>query len=316
MKNIYIANFPGIPNSYFYDLHSVRDELARPFIYLREALEQKGFLIHFLQPTSSLENVAALFSCCHLSPWIVSLFQKVPKDKRFLLLTEPPVVAPALYRPEIAQFFGTIFTMFDELLDQKTFFKFHHNQCRERKTSPIPPFEEKKFSVMIQTNVEHHKHSHELYSERHKTVLACPNPNDLDVYGFGWEKYPNAKGRLTQDKLLILKNYKYAFCYENMRNQKGYITERLFDAMYAGCVPVYWGADNIEEYVPKNCFIDRRHFITNEEMFTFLQKIDQKRYQLYLDAIDAYLLSEKHRRHFSSTSFSKDLTQVLFQRLL
>ena len=41
-----------------------------------------------------------------------------------------------------------------------------------------------------------------------------------------------------------------------MRNVNGYVTEKIFDAFKAGCVPVYWGAENITKYVPAECFID------------------------------------------------------------
>ena len=58
--------------------------------------------------------------------------------------------------------------------------------------------------------------------------------------------------------------------YENIKGLNGYITEKIFDAFVAGNVPIYWGASDINEYIPDNCFIDRRNFINHEQMYKFL----------------------------------------------
>ncbi len=40
----------------------------------------------------------------------------------------------------------------------------------------------------------------------------------------------------------------------------GYVSEKIFDALQFGCIPVYFGAPNVKEYVPPNLFIDGRAF--------------------------------------------------------
>ncbi|MFT7121470.1 MAG: hypothetical protein ACJAZ9_001648 [Neolewinella sp.] len=47
-------------------------------------------------------------------------------------------------------------------------------------------------------------------------------------------------------KLIFLKNYQFNLCPENT-NAGGYVTEKLFHAIAAGCIPVYWGSDNLPE---------------------------------------------------------------------
>jgi len=39
----------------------------------------------------------------------------------------------------------------------------------------------------------------------------------------------------------IMEQYKFSIYHENARNIPGYITEKIFDSFFAGCVPVYWG---------------------------------------------------------------------------
>lgn len=48
------------------------------------------------------------------------------------------------------------------------------------------------------------------------------------------------------DKREFLRLYKFNLCPENT-NYKGYVTEKLFDAIYSGCVPIYWGSENKPE---------------------------------------------------------------------
>lgn len=48
------------------------------------------------------------------------------------------------------------------------------------------------------------------------------------------------------NKLEYLKHYRFNITPENT-NYKGYVTEKLFEAIYAGCVPIYNGGDNYPE---------------------------------------------------------------------
>ncbi|KAB7887432.1 hypothetical protein GBG19_10625 [Poseidonibacter ostreae] len=67
-------------------------------------------------------------------------------------------------------------------------------------------------------------------------------------------------------------------CYENARDIPGYITEKIFDSFFAGCVPVYLGADNITEHIPKECFIDKREFDTYEKLYKYLKNMSDEEY--------------------------------------
>lgn len=48
------------------------------------------------------------------------------------------------------------------------------------------------------------------------------------------------------DKLRFLRQYRFNLCPENS-NYEGYCTEKLFEAISSGCVPIYWGSDNNPE---------------------------------------------------------------------
>lgn len=48
------------------------------------------------------------------------------------------------------------------------------------------------------------------------------------------------------DKVSFMSNYKFAICPENM-DTEGYVTEKIFDAILAGCIPIYNGSKNKPE---------------------------------------------------------------------
>lgn len=54
------------------------------------------------------------------------------------------------------------------------------------------------------------------------------------------------KSKFNDNKFIYLKNYKFNLCPENS-NYKGYCTEKVFEAITCGCIPIYWGSDNNPE---------------------------------------------------------------------
>lgn len=52
----------------------------------------------------------------------------------------------------------------------------------------------------------------------------------------------------NDQKLQYIKNYKFNICPENS-NTLGYVTEKLFESISAGCIPIYWGNENPEPEV-------------------------------------------------------------------
>ena len=59
----------------------------------------------------------------------------------------------------------------------------------------------------------------------------------------------------------VIRRYRFCICYENAHGLPGYITEKIFDCLVAGVVPVYLGWDGIRDYVPEDTFIDKKPFL-------------------------------------------------------
>ena len=90
------------------------------------------------------------------------------------------------------------------------------------------------------------------------------------------------KGILTKQK--IISRYKFSIAFENAI-AKDYVTEKFFDPLIAGSVPVYLGAPNVEELAPADrCYINVHDFPSVRALADYLLDLenDHDRYAEYL----------------------------------
>ena len=182
----------------------------------------------------------------------------------------------------------------------------------------------------------------DLYLERLKTIRWYEKnaPDQFDLYGMGWEKsvpaytalgrlarlgsrlktrlfgvppFPSYRGAVS-DKAAVLRTTRFSYCYENSRDLSNYITEKIFDSLAQGCVPVYWGADNVLDYIPANCFIDRRKFANTAEVHRFISAITAQEYAQYQANIARFMKSEVAAR-FSSAHFARQVVDGVLASL-
>ncbi len=219
---------------------------------------------------------------------------RLPKKKLILFTWEPAVVIPMNHDKKHLNLFYKIYTFNDDLIDNKKCFKFYYPSANPM-IENLVKYEEKKLICLISSD-KSSDHKDELYSERRKAIRYFEEyaQNEFDLYGTGWEKneFKSYKGSV-QDKISVMKNYKFSICYENSKNVNGYITEKIFDSFSCGCIPIYLGAENITKYIPKNCFIDKRDFKSYNELYVFLKTMTKEQYLTYLENIKAFLTSDK-----------------------
>lgn len=247
----------------------------------------------------------------------------------YLLLLECEVIRPDNWDIKNHKYFKKIFTWNDDFIDDKKYFKINSPLGRPPLYLDFDMNKKGKFCVMIASH-KFSNHPLELYSERLKTIrwFEKHHPNDFDLYGMGWDefrfkgrlsrynyminrfkaypiahvllrglnffvKYPSYRG-IIDNKRETLQRYKFAICYENARDIPGYITpDKIFECFFAGCVPVYWGASNITQYIPSDTFIDRKKFKNHEELYNYLKNMSEEEYQCYLNAIKKFVKSDK-----------------------
>lgn len=296
-KNIYIYTRPDWWGPLF-DLNNIVncDDHRQPTVQLKQALEAQGFQVFHV---SFLENLPDLYCLLTFDVPVAQQMEHLLKysfERRLLFLWEPPSVISKNFDITYHQLFPYVYTWHDQLVDNKKYYKFYYPVLHPI-IEGIVPFEEKKFCAIITANKQS-AHLDELYSERRKIMNFFINnyPDDLDCYGRGgWPKeFPCFnecyKGPIIR-KIDVLPQYKFCICYENIKDVPGYVTEKIFDCFRAGCVPIYWGASNITEYVPANCFIPRQHFASDQELYLYLKAMDKSTYEQYIKNIQQFLES-------------------------
>ena len=101
---------------------------------------------------------------------------------------------------------------------------------------------------------------------------------------------PEAKGEVKVEsntgatKLKVISRYLFYLAFENS-NSVDYVSEKVFDGLIAGTVPVYLGAPNIDDYLPGNkCIIKAGDFGNAAELGKYLLSLEKNRkeYESYL----------------------------------
>jgi hypothetical protein len=203
------------------------------------------------------------------------------------------------------------------------------------------------FLAIINANKVPRIDTAELYTERLRAISFFEARSEIDLYGVGWDgpsfrigetRVPRRVRRLgylaekrwdrmrpDRDPLLAaarrawrgavasksetLSGYTFAICFENQVMQ-GWVTEKIFDCLVAGAVPVYLGAPDIEEWVDPACFVDMRRFDGYDELRAHLLDLGPAEIQAMREAGRDYLGSEMFR------PFTKDAFADLFVELV
>ena len=68
----------------------------------------------------------------------------------------------------------------------------------------------------------------------------------IDCDGKFMNNNNDLKLKYNDNKREYLKRYRFNLCPENS-DSEGYITEKIFDSIISGCIPIYWGSENNPE---------------------------------------------------------------------
>ena len=203
------------------------------------------------------------------------------------------------------------------------------------------------FLVMINGNKVPPLKTRELYSERLRALEYFGRYDEIDLYGIGWDGPPfrvgetriprmirNLRYRMDaavdrawpeRDPLLAaarrayrgpvssksatLARYTFSICFENMVLE-GWVTEKLFDCLRAGTVPVYLGAPDVDRWVWPECYVDMRRFTSYEELREFLHSLSPAEIDAYREAAREYFASDEFH------PFSKEAFAEIFEEIV
>lgn len=328
MKKASIVVTPHYSKNKLFNLNDPllnRDNCLYSFSALKNRLQTLGYDLSTDDINPPAESEFIIFNEMPKNPLDRNLF-----SKSFLLLFETDLIRPDNWDKHKHLNYKKIFTWNDSFVDNKKYFKFNFSHLFPKAITRVP-FEEKKLCTLIAGN-KFVYHPLELYTQRLRAInwFDTHHPDQFDLYGIGWNNYltpskilnkiliktnlislipnkpPKTYRGTVENKNQVMSKYKFSICYENACDIPGYITEKIFDSFFAGCVPVYWGANNIDKHIPKNCYIDKRLFNTYEELYKFLTHMPKETYNNYLDAIEDFLKSPRSNS-FQSQYFAETI---------
>ena len=294
----------------------IGDDLLYPLHYLAQVAREQGISVSTIdtEPLDSYDAIIFLDYPGDHNRYLKKLID-MKFENLYLFVFENEIIKPDNWKMEHYRYFKKIFTWRDDIIDNKKIFKFFlPNKIPDPISLNIS--RKTKFCCLIAGNKKNNQHR-ELYSERIRAItwFEKNQPAHFDLYGKGWDlklpapltplkpvlqpfynkffpHYAFYRGEITS-KRTILEQYKFSICYENIRDIPGYITEKIFDCFFAGCVPIYLGASNVTDYIPENTFIDKRKFSDYAELFGYMNELSEDDYMHYLHAIEDFIRSEK-----------------------
>lgn len=328
--NVYCEDFT---ENALFDYSSPRntDGLFSPVIALRNRLLQLGIEIN----TPDLNKGRTISLEIHLDGRPLAR-SNIPK---YLIAFENPLINPLNANTEYLKDFHRVFSWNDASLIYPGAVKiFLPNDFTVSKARLFA--ERSIFACLISSNkVAPWFGSNDLYAERINVIRWYEKnaPSLFRLYGRGWGKpshvfsyreklhrrisrlrtqlfgykpFPSWCGEVKY-KSDVLSDTKFSYCFENVKNLPGYITEKIFDSFLSGCVPIYWGANNVLEYIPANCFIDRRSFKDTADVHQYLLSITPEQYEQYQQNIADFLSGDKGYL-FSSGNFVETIAKTIF----
>jgi len=165
----------------------------------------------------------------------------------------------------------------------------------------------------------------DLYGWRRKLarLSAEKAPGLLEIYGPGWNgdriswnpllnrwPYSNCVSNGTNSKIEVISNYRFTISVENFRGDKDYISEKIFEPMMSGSVPVYLGDDKIDEVVPRNAYVDVRKFKNQADLLNYLQNCSESDWEkMYLSGQE--FLNSCNAKEFSTDEYVEKMLLIL-----
>ena len=287
-------------NKFFLDSEYNRDDCLLPNIRLKSFLEANKLHVDTFDFMPS-EGDVDYYSFGILSNIEYCLNRKNTKMKAFFIM-EPPCVEPNIYSqlPRLTKIFESVYIHnthgdgysligVDKGKLKKLYWAPNYDHVLDQYWGNTNRIEK---IVVINSNKKPKDKSKELYSARIDGIVQLSKYNFIDLYGMGWDQLIKTttlwppfilnrrkilslyKG-VAKSKYAILSRYEYCLCYEN-DIVDSYITEKIFDCFYTGVIPIYLGAPDITDFLPKESFIDARDFKDYFQMYKYLSQLSNE----------------------------------------
>jgi len=114
----------------------------------------------------------------------------------------------------------------------------------------------------------------------------------------------------AQAKYDFIRGYKFNLCFEN-KAVEGYTTEKLVEAMWARCIPIYWGNPKVGVEFNSRSILSLNDYRTEEEFLEAIIEIDQDDAKYRRMLAEPYFPDNRVNEYYDD-----DRVLVFFERIL
>jgi len=281
-------------------------------------------------------NEGRYLSVCIDHPWRPFDSLKNPGGRRDTVLVrlEPKVVLPSNYRKTITSSYKAVISVGGD--PQLSINPIPWPQVWPNKPYWRIPSDSRKPRVITVSSNKFSFVRTQLYSLRRESIAKLPM---VDIAGRDWEESllktivraarqllycaanlepielwgmsklvinpKNFIGALDE-KAPTMSSYQYALVIEN---DQSYMSEKLFDALFAGCVPIYVGPDVSKFDIPKDLVIQAEPNIASIRLA--VQKAELVNQDQWRQSLDYFLSSESTKNRWSEENVYEALLKLI-----
>ena len=140
-----------------------------------------------------------------------------------------------------------------------------------------------------------------------ETLIWFRNPGTMSPSSIvGWFRKHNGHLGLAENKLETLSGYQVAFVAENSRE---YMSEKLLDALFAGCIPVYVGPPVANFGIPEDLVVEVEP--TLEDVKAGINKALSVDRDVWFSRLETYLSANETKDFWSAEYVLKKLVENL-----
>jgi len=286
-----------------------------------------------IQTTSSVEEAEAVVSCDFLQsevPLISSL--KFSIQRKILVFMEPEVVIPINFGKQIEDKFGTVIRVGRPGITSDK------NLRWPQKWRDVAPLNLNRgiteIAMICGNKISFVKG--EMYSLRRRAAFEI---EQIALYGSEWDSLNSTRMKkmiveiassLRAGYLPNLKSLRYWFAEKNdwrgapadkakvleqfkvslvIENSLEFLSEKLFDSFFAGCIPVYVGPDLEDFEIPGSLVISVSPDIPS--IRAGISQAIEMDYQKWHSDLSAWLGRSEIKRQWSSEGFFTDLSRII-----
>jgi hypothetical protein len=123
----------------------------------------------------------------------------------------------------------------------------------------------------------------------------------------------NNIGFAVQNKLQFIKDYRFTICFENS-SYPGYTTEKIYESMIAGSVPIYWGNKRISEEFNTESFINVHDYKNLDAVIQKIMDLENNPKLFFELLSQPWIIPQKHQSFFEEERILTFLDSYVFKK--